>query len=207
MNFWEFVLWLAPVFIVAGGLFLSNLKKIRTLRYVFYSLVLFTAFLIDLNNVIFSNYKLNMILFLVVSLFFSEFFWKMLRSKKRILVILSVISGLLLFAFEYKDWVFTGPTHFRVLWESPVVSEYKKENEIYKLRESVKSACDKSRIFKLYKCTGFLTLEKYKDQFKVPEGYRNAQFHFRWHHKASGVSVDLIGESDTLWTLSQRIYE
>ncbi len=162
---------------------------------------MFTAFLIDLNSLKFSDYRLNIILFLSVTLVFSEIFWKLIRSAKKSIATISLITGILLFTFAYKQWVLLGPAKFSTIWESPVVSEFTRGADRYKVRELVSGQSNNDRTFKLYKCMRSMPLERFKGKFRVPEGYNNAQFRFRWYIKMGVINVELIGDSDTLWTL------
>lgn len=201
MNLSDLMLWLAPVIVVSGGICLSHVKKMKLLRYIIYGAVFFTAFLIDLNSLKFSDYRLDIALFLSVTLVFSEIFWNLIRSANKTVAMLSLFAAILLFAFVYKQWAILGPAKVRTLWESPVVSEFTRGADGYKIRESVSGQRINARTLKLYKCMRHTPLEKFKGKFRVPEGYYNAQFRFRWYVKKGVINVELIGDSDILWTL------
>ncbi len=203
----DLVLWLTPFFAVFAGLFLSRVKKMRLQRYVLYGIILFIAFLVDLNSLKFSNYRLNIALFLSVTLIFSELFWSINRSRNKVFRKISLIVGILIFGYVFRQWFISGPVHTCSLWESQVVSEYSIRDDIYKVREQAKKQEAYGRTFKLNKCLKYVPMEKYLSKFTIPEGYDRAQFSFRWYIKKGTVMVDLIGDSDTLWTLQGGILE
>ena len=82
-----------------------------------------------------------------------------------------------------------------------MVSEHSRGDDRYRIREEIKDQKTHDKTFKLYKCLRFMPMEKYKDKFKIPDGYDRAQFRFRWHVRNGAVMVDIIGDYDVLWTL------
>ncbi|NLL12666.1 MAG: hypothetical protein GX267_04610 [Fibrobacter sp.] len=200
------MLWLAPFFVVSLGFFLSRVKRLRPQRYVFYAVILFIAFLIDLNSLKFSNYRLDIALFLFVTLVFSELFWSIKRSRNKIFNTISLVTGILIFSYLFRQWFISGPVHVCSLWESQVVSEHSRGDIKYRVREPLKNS-DQARTFKLYKCLKYIPMEKFMGKFTIPQGYDRAQFRFRWYKKNGAVMVDIIGDSDTLWTLQGGILE
>lgn len=197
----DLMLWLAPFFLVSGGFCLSRFKKMRFQRYVFYAVILCVAFLIDLNSLKFSNHWLNVTWFLSLTLIFSEIFWSVNRFKNRLFYLISLVMGILIFSYTFRQWLIRGPGQVSSLWESKVVSEHSRGDDRYRIREEIKDQKTHDKTFKLYKCLRFMPMEKYKDKFKIPDGYDRAQFRFRWHVRNGAVMVDIIGDYDVLWTL------
>jgi len=202
----DLILWLAPFFAVFAGLGLSRIKKMRSQRYLFYAVILFIAFLIDLNSLKFSNFRLDIALSLSVTLILSEFFWSINRSRNKVFFTISLVTGILIFSYLFRQWFISGPVNVCSLWESKVVSEHSIGNVKYKVREPLKKN-DQGRTFILYKCLKYLPLEKFMEKFTTPQGYDRAQFRFRWHIKNGAIMADIIGDSDTLWTLQGVILE
>ncbi len=201
-------MWLAPFLVVSTGFCFSRIKKMRSLRYVSYAVILFIAFLTDLNSLKFSNYRLDIALFLSVTLIFSEFFWSIIRFRNKVFIAISLVTGILVFGYIFRLWFINGPDQICSFWKSQVVSEYSRSTDPgstakYKIREQVKRQKG-DRTFKLYKCLKHVPMEKLLGKFRAPEGYGNAQFSFRWYVKNGTVMVDLIGDSDTLWTLKEE---
>lgn len=203
----DLVLWLAPIFVVSTGFFLSRVKKMRSQRYFFYAVILFLAFLIDLNSLKFSNYRIDIALFLSVTLVISEFFWGIIGSRNKVFRTISLVSGILVFSYVFRHWFVSGPLHICSLWESKVVSEYSGRNGRYHVREQLGKQGNQDRTFRLYKCLKNIPMEKFIGKFRTPDGYDRAQFNFRWYIKNGAVMVDIIGGSDTLWTLKEDFLE
>lgn len=197
----DLMLWLAPFFVVSAGFCLSRVKKMRSQRYAFYAVILFIAFLIDLNSLKFSNYRLDIALVLSLTLIFSDFFWSINRTRNKVFYTISLVTGILIFSYIFRQWFISGPVHTSSLWESKVTSEHSRGNEKYRVREPLKRQRVQGRTFKLYKCLKHIPMEKYMGKFIIPQGYDKAQFRFRWWIKNGAVMVDIIGDSDTLWTL------
>jgi hypothetical protein len=181
----------------------------RSQRYIFYVVILFIAFLTDLNSLKFSNYRLDIALFLSVTLIFSEFFWSIIHFRNKFFFTISLVTGILVFGYILRLWFINGPDQICSFWKSQVVSEYSRctepgSTDKYKIREQLKRQKCQDRTFKLYKCLKHVPMEKLMGKFRAPEGYENAQFSFRWYVKNGTVMVDLIGNSDTLWTLKEE---
>ncbi len=203
----DLILWMAPFIVVLAGLGLSRIKAMRSQRYVFYAVILFIAFLIDLNSLKFSNFRLDIALSLSVTLIVSEFFWRMVRSRNKVFFTTSLVIGILIFGYQFRQWIISGPVNASYLWESQVASEHSTKDAKYKLIEPFKMKYANGRTFKLYKCLKYLPMEKFMEKYTTPQGYERAEFSFRWYIKNGAVMVDIIGNSDTLWTLKEGILE
>jgi hypothetical protein len=54
----------------------------------------------------------------------------------------------------------------------------------------------------LYKKQCFSIVEKKLSVYIIADGYQNAVFSFKWRLYENRIAVDIIGNTDILWTLT-----
>ncbi|MBN1576029.1 MAG: hypothetical protein JW913_05720 [Chitinispirillaceae bacterium] len=207
MNILRSIVWCMPFILLAAGFFTSRITAFRLTRYGFYFGVLFCAFLFDLQSTSFRIDKIDILFALLVLFVLSDFFWRVVRSKHLWLRIAALVTGLALFSWNYHEWIIIGPKSLNRLWNSKRLSEFKTKHGLYYVKQRCpehwrKSApCDmvllKTRI------TPFL--EQRLDKYPIPEGYENSTISLVWDTSSQSVSVQMVGDNDTLWTLGDPI--
>lgn len=207
MNALRSIVWFLPFVIVAGGFFTSRITSFRTTRYGIYFGVLFSAFMFDLQSTSFRYDKIDILFYQTVLFVFADFFWRILRNRHLFLRIGALVVGLTLFVWTYHEWVIVGPASLNRLWNAQCLSEYKADKSDYfvKKRCPVKwrdpAACN----LILLKTRKLSFLEERIDTFQIPEGYEKSTLSFVWDTSSQLISVQIVGDNDTLWTLGEPL--
>lgn len=197
----DFLLWLSPLFTVFAGLLLFFFKKFKKIRIATCLVVLFVTFLFDLTSISFQSDYYDLMLLLLATLFVSEVFWNILRIKQKKIIVVFLVLGIAGFFLTFKEWINQGPVYVTESYNTSIISRYAKDDQNYILKENNKSNAYKTKTIKLYRLIKLFHLEQHRGTFQVPDSYLCASFKFKWRLADSGVMVDLVGNSDTLWTL------
>ena len=205
-TFYQTLLWIAPLLMLLIGFFTSMVTRFRLARYGVYTVILFIAFLFDLQSKSFLNDKYDLLFSQFFVWVFSDFFWRVFRRKNRILRFTGLGIGLLLFVWNYYEWMLIGPAYLNRVWNAQVLTEKSEKQSLYyvKMRCPVKLGKKTTCNLILFKKTVPQFLEQKIDQFKIPEGYETAVISFAWQRVEELVTVQVIGDRDTLWTLTEK---
>jgi len=206
MNVVDDVLWFFPLVLVAVGFLTSRIKGFKFGRLAIYVVVFLAAFLLDLLATSFKQDVLDSIFSLIVLMVFADLFWKIIRLKTKIVRVVGLLTGMVLFIIFYGSWVVSGPKGMAVKLSTEIVSYYKNGKHSYyiKKRQAVEDTVVKPE-YVLFKVRGFSLLEQYCNKYSLPEGYENAIVSFNWKKRGDITEVNIIGDSDTLWNLNSDI--
>ena len=206
MSTCQILLWLTPFFMLGAGFLTSMVSRFRLNRYGIYALILFVAFLFDLQSKSFYNDKYDLIFAQLVVWVFADFFWRIIRRKNRYLRIGGFVVGLLLFSWNYHEWILVGPKSLNRLWNAQVLTEKNEKNTIYyvKRRCPIRFRGNSSCNLVLLKKVQPTFIEQRIDLYQMPEGYEKADINFQWQRIEELVTVQIIGDHDTLWTLTEK---
>ncbi|MCX7726644.1 MAG: hypothetical protein N2053_07320 [Chitinispirillaceae bacterium] len=207
MEIVKFLEWiLIPSLVVVIGYFTSKITSHREIRYLISFLILLLAFITDLQSFSFSSYYGDLIFSIIVSSVFSDIVWRFYKRKNKILKVGALTVGVILFASEYHDWILSGPINIDKITKDNILSYSKKGDKIYctKMHCSRYTKISKRCDIKLIRCFPLKIFEKEIESYKVPKGYENADFTFRWDTTGRDIAAYVIGNKDTLWTLGKR---
>lgn len=190
--------------VIAAGFLTSTIKRYRYTRLGIYATVLFLAFLFDLQATSFYDDKLDIVFSLMTLLVLADFFWRGVRLKFMIIRYGSLAAGCALFIWAYSGWMLQGPGGIHCRWEKEEVASNAGANGKYHIKEEVVSEKDTTlaREFVLYRNRLLPFLEQQCHEYRIPEGYEKADFSFDWKNADQTVEVQIIGDNDTLWTLT-----
>ena len=197
------ILWLCPLFTVVIAFFTSGIHSFRFRRYAIYLVVLFLAFLFDLQSLSFTS-ELGDILFAQCTLLMlADFFWRGIRMKNRILRFGALAIALVLFVVGHSDWIRGGPKRVYRFFNSKIVSssEGKLAGYYVKTRGVLKVQNEEMDKIVLFKRGAFGILEQKLAEYRIPQGYEKAKFSFMWLRSQERIAVQITGDADTLWTL------
>ena len=131
MNIANSVLWLLPLVLVGAGFLLSGVKKFRFGRLGGMVAVFLAAFLQDLQATSFRNDTLDSIFSLFVLMVFTDLFWRIIRLKTKIVRVVGLLTGIILFTVFYGDWISGGPKNIFTKHSAKIISEYKNGKQAY----------------------------------------------------------------------------
>lgn len=205
-TLYQTLLWAAPLLMLAIGFITSKITRFRLARYGIYTLILFIAFLFDLQSKSFLNDKFDLLFSQFFVWVFSDFFWRVFRRKNRILHFAGLGIGLLLFIWNYYEWLLIGPAYLNSVWNTEIRTEKHEKRSLYFVKERRPAGLGETttRNLILYKKVVPQFLEQKIDQFEIPEGYETAILSFAWQRVEELVTVQVIGDHDTLWTLTEK---
>jgi hypothetical protein len=205
--FLKYTVWLLPIIIVIAAFFTSAIRRFRFGRYALFIAVLFLAFIFDLQSLSFRSDRIDFALEMAVLLALADLFWRGVRSKNKVLRIGALLVGLLFFVLSFKDWALAGTASVDTLKLSAHLSTYKAHKRIFFVKEQWEFDMKKAHSpnITLYRTLKISPLEQQIDRFEVPEGYENSQFTYAWRTSPQSVSVQIISEPDTLWTLGDPL--
>ena len=169
--------------------------------------MLFCAFMFDLQSTSFRFDKIDILFYQMVLLVFADFFWRIIRNRRLILRISAIVIGLALFVWTYHEWIIVGPASLNRLWNAQCLSTYKAKQREYFIKKRCpvywkKSARCNLILLKTRKTPIF---EERIDKYQIPDGYEGATISFVWDTTAHLVSVQIVGDNDTLWTLGEPL--
>jgi len=204
MDILGLFVWILPLITIAGAFFTSGVKAFRFQRYTLYLLVLFLAFLFDLTSLSFKNDAVDLIGQQITLLALSDFFWRGVRMKNMFLRCCSPVLGVLFLIVGYHDWIVGGPTRVYRFFDSKVASYSASPVHGYyvKIRGILKVKAGGSDKIVLFKKGALGILEQKCVEYRIPEGYVNAEFSYHWLRLEEHAAVHIVGDRDTLWTLA-----
>jgi hypothetical protein len=197
-------MWLAPFLVIPVSYLTYREKKYRSTRFWIYGIILVTAFLSDLTSVSSTVDQIDTMLTLAVAIIIGELFWKLIHIKNKVMRTFFIICSLIAFTMMFKNWILSGPKNSDFKWRSPIADSYEGKMHHYTVKESKKN--DKNRIVRTYelqKKISFFPLEKNVRSYRVPLGYSNSEFNFKWSDTSKGVRLDLVSDGDIIWTLGE----
>jgi hypothetical protein len=206
ISLYQMLLWMTPFFMLGIGFLTSMVKRFRLTRYGIYCIILLIAFLFDLQSKSFCNDKFDLVFTQFVVWVFADFFWRIIRRKNRVVRIIGLTAGLLLFFWNYHEWIFVGPVSLNRLWNAQVVAEKSAKKTVYYVKRRCQARFRKEPVCNLVflKQVTPAFLEQRIDLFTIPEGYETAQLTFIWQQVEELQTVQVVGNSDTLWTLTEK---
>ncbi|KMQ50435.1 hypothetical protein CHISP_2682 [Chitinispirillum alkaliphilum] len=206
MNF-NFLLTQAlfPLLVVTLGYFLCKCKLLKTQRVILYLLVLFMSFVLDLTGVSFQNDLFNVFLYFSALTIIAEIIWRIYLSNKKNLF--KRLAATLLSSYIILNilWLIFSPApKSRISAEQ--IDTYTFNNKTYTLKKRVsrKIIGYPRHVVTLNRVVPSTPFEKQIDKYVTAEGYFFSEYSFNWGSDSRNVWVDLIGDKDTLWTLSEK---
>lgn len=207
MDIFRVIVWCIPFILLLTGFFTSRITNYRLTRYGVYCGVLFLAFLFDLQSTSFRFDKVDIFFAQMVLFVVTDFFWRMARSRRLWLRIAALATGLALFTWSYHEWIILGPRSLNRLWDSQKLSECTTKYGLYYVKRRYPEQWRKNAQCNLVllKTRSLAFLEERLDKYQIPEGYRKSDISFAWDTTSESVSVQIVGDNDTLWTLGDPI--
>jgi hypothetical protein len=199
-----FYIWLIPFFLPVVGFGLAKIPFLKKTRIVIDIIILFIAFMLDLQNNAFKSELYGILFGFIVVAIILKFSWSALKLKVKLFRYVILISGLVIFIAKYGEWMVTSADTV-YSWHFPVsVQTHSGNASISEIREYKMVRQKKQlRIFKLVDGKKNSIIMRKLDSFTVPKGYENSPFKYRWFHDQTGINAALIGGEDTLWTLKE----
>ncbi|NLE01200.1 MAG: hypothetical protein GX640_15140 [Fibrobacter sp.] len=202
----SYIGWGLPLLLIPVSFLTYRMKNKKKKRYLVYIFILFVAFIFNLTGISFKVDFLDSTLYLVVSFIICEFCWSITRIKNRPLVTLFVICGVILFGAAYKDWLVGGPQKNNSLRATTIKDRYIIRENVYTVKErNTFTAKGMTKTIALYRDITKHPFETRIGEYVLPEGYFKAQIRYHWTRTPRGVKLNLIGDSDTLWSLGDGL--
>lgn len=206
MNLSDSVVWILPLILAAVAFLTSGIRGFRFVRLGVYVAVFLAAFLLDLQATSFKYDVLDSIFSLLVLLVFGDMIWKIIRLKTKILRVVGLLAGIVLFIAFYGSWIIGGPKGVAQKHSTEISSGFKIGKQAYYIKKRLSSADSSTRQeYILYKVRCFSLMEQYCKKYSLPEGYAKANVTFDWKKRGNIADVRIIGDNDTLWTLDSDI--
>lgn len=203
----KYTIWLLPCIMVAAAFFTSGIKRFRFVRLGVSFAVLFCAFLLDLQSLSFRLDRLDFAFEMLVVFVIADFMWRGVRKRNCVFRIGVLALGVGFFCLRYIDWFVPGTASVGTLKESAHLSVFKAHKRLFFVKEHREFNTKKAQApnITLYRTFKVSPLEQQMDGFEVPEGYENSSLSFSWIATQQSVSVQIIGDADTLWTLGDPL--
>ena len=207
MKSLHFIVWIVPFLLMGAGFFTSKFKKFRFARLCVYVVILFLAFLLDLQSTSFVSDAADVLFSQIILITFSDILWRILRGRVKVIRIATAVTGLLLFGWWYKDWITDGPALLHLRWSTRIIERHVGAKGKYHIKEEItrKRNEEPVREFVLYKGRFAQLLEQECSSYIIPDGYEKADFFFSWREVKQEDEVQIVGDKDTLWTLSGQV--
>lgn len=201
----NFLLWILPFFVLILSYFSFRLNPVKSLRYKIYALILLIVFVMDLMKLTFVNDAIDTVRFLLVTFIIADIGWNVIKIRKTPVKVLFIVLGIAAYSCSYFSWVACGPQKNNDFWYQKVIEQYtnhKKRN--YILKEHNESSLKRTiRNVSLYKVKKVSFIEELVREYRLPDGYENAELKFGWSNTSNGVRLDIINNKDTIWTLGE----
>lgn len=202
----QLLLYSALPVIPVVGFVLARLKRYNRLRAAVFAVVLFAAFLFDLLSTSFCNDRFDTGLKLLVALALSELFFRLTRFKRKGLFITALLTGALVFFWINRGWITAGPQHAHELWQDHVLTQHSLSHKKYRIKKrTIFVFCKRSYDLVLFRQGKAALIERELNHYNLPEGYENADYSFAWKDRTHPLQVQIIGNTDTLWTLEDTL--
>jgi hypothetical protein len=202
MDSYSLIIWICPFFTIISAFFTSKIKQFQNQRYTFYFIVLFIIFLLNLQTISFTNDIIDLIFTQIVLLVVADFFWRSIFMKSTFFRNSMLIIAILLLAVTYRNWTLGGPKRVGGYYTTSIVTHSTGQYKGYYVKQRQSIMKSNSSSMELYKERMVAILEKKLSSYTIPEGYRNSTFTFKWHIFNHRIAVCIIGDKDTLWTLT-----
>lgn len=199
------IIWSTPICMVLGGFFTSAIKAHRYFRCLTYLVILFWAFLFNLQSTSFKNDVADFAFSQAVLLVCADLFWRMVRRRNRLIRISGVVLGCTCMGLMYGNWIIDGPSSIMQVKRECRLSERKVSAKIYFVKNEWSPRHKKGEpgALLLLKSSALSPIEQRLDRFVLPQGYEAARLSFSWDSGGVPISVQVVGDNDTLWTLSE----
>jgi hypothetical protein len=135
MKILHFVIWFAPFLVIGIGFATSMIRSQRFIRLGVYVLVLFSAFLLDLQATSFYYDKLDIMFSQVTLLVLADFFWRGVRLKFKLIRFGALAAGIAFFAWTYSGWILNGPGMIHLKWEKKDIAFHAGNNGKYYIKD------------------------------------------------------------------------
>ena len=197
--------WIFVLLMFLAGFAADRFLPARRPRYMFYAVLLLTAFIFDLNGVIFRADVLNAVWYAVILLVIAEIFWKCVRKRSRPLLCgaFVLIPPTFLFIFAAALLYVPMPCHKRT---NGLVESYADcDGGAFSL--SVRQSFDPfkpGRIYSLSKDIRLTPLKRRIDRFSVPPPFAGTRLTTRWECAEGGLRAYLYADKYILWTLCDK---
>lgn len=202
----ELLLYLALPVIPVVGFLLARLRRFNRLRAAVFAVVLFVAFLFDLLSTSFCNDPFDTGLKLLVALSLSELYFRFTRFKRKGLFVTAVLTGALVFFWVNRGWITTGPERAHELWQDRVVTQHALPHKEYRIKKrTIFAFCKRSYALVLFRQGRAALVERELNQYNLPQGYEDADYSFTWKDRMHPLQVQIIGNTDTLWTFEDTL--
>jgi len=185
----KLLLWIVPLLIIPVSYVLCRYVPLRKARYYVYAAVLIAAFFLNLFLISFWNELFDTVEFILVNFICAEFFWNLLRMKKRRFFRALFIIALCAYGFELRHWIIAGPNNAQELWKPVTAGVYQCGDIQYAVREH--GLFPSARLLVLSRRIGRLPFEKTIGAFRTPEGFKYADFTYSWSTTCQGVRLDI----------------
>ncbi len=203
MNAALYIEWLFPVFIIPLSFCLNRWVPYKKIRYTVYVLILAAAFFLDLFKVSFRSELIDNVMFFSVQVIITEFFFNLLKTRKKIWAALVTISFTVFFFYTNSAWLMAGSSH-NELRRNTTIEVYKNAHGDYALEKRLsRNFRHPSYVYVLNRNISRTPFEEQIDSYLTQDGYFKAKFLTKWEDTKDGVKLDLIVEKDTLWSLGE----
>jgi len=193
--------WLPLLLFAAAGFSLDRWVPAKKGRYIFYAVLLLTAFIFDLNKVSFRADWMNILFYSLILAMISELLWICARKNSKLLMggALAVFVPVFVCAYFAAMTLLPFPCHED---KHETAGEFKCGAREYALRKRLSfDVFNPAQVYVLTREIRRTPLLRRVDEFPAPKGYIEAEFIPRWQCLKEGVRVDLYIDGYTLWSL------
>jgi len=200
--------WFIILAIIAAGFAVDRAAPWKRARYLFYTALLLTVFILDLNKVTFRYAAVNAALYFLLMLIIVEVVLICVRKKSKLLLGGAFVLLAPVFLYLYAALLLIVPLPCHAADGGGVVGAYdacggKRYAVIKRLSfDPFRPA----RVYGLYRDIRHTPLRKQVDKYVAPSGYLEASFSPQWSCLSDGrARAELIVDGYTLWTLEDKI--
>lgn len=204
--------WLIIVLIAISGYITDRFLPGRRVRYPIYALLMLTAFIFDLNEVVFRANALNAVWYGLILLIIAEIFWKSLRKRSKPLLCAVFVGLPPVFLFVFAAALLSVPLPCHNLTGGTVGERTECGGGVYSL--SVRPSFDPfkpGRIFALHRDIRFAPLKRRVDSYAIPEVFAGTRLTPHWEcapgPAGDAVRVRLSADGYILWALRDKTVE
>ena len=198
------LLWLIPILIIPFTFYTARYIPLRAPRFVAYVILLVAALVVGLNKLQLSNNVADRICDFTILFMVGEMFWAFNKFKsKKVFNFLLVIFLMCYGAFIFK-WIIAGPQGIMQYWGVNVIDSREMKSGGYEIKVTDHKISHK-RTFVLLKKVKYPFLEKRVDKWATIPGYYKSEFSYKWSNTPQGVRVDLVADSNTIWTIGEGL--
>ncbi|MDR0306402.1 MAG: hypothetical protein LBI42_06135 [Chitinispirillales bacterium] len=198
--------WILPIAVIVLGFIFNRWVPLRKVRYSLYAVILFTAFIFDLNKIAFASDTVNSLSYLTILIALSEIVWICEAKKNRLLLggALIVFAPLFIYVYTAAMVILPFPCHSS---KNAVVDRFSCGSTAYVLRKRPSlDIFEPGHIYILCRAKGVGLFEKRVDRYTTPQGYYSACISPKHQCMADGIKIDLYVDNNyVLWSLGEKI--